>query len=41
MGGEEAPMSVKDGAKTAVRLAILPPDGPTGKFFHLEEEIPW
>ena len=33
--------SCEDGAKTAVRLAIIGPDGPTGKFFHLDEEIPW
>jgi NAD(P)-dependent dehydrogenase (short-subunit alcohol dehydrogenase family) len=41
MGGEQAPMDVAEGAKTAVRLALLGPDGPTGKFFHLEEELPW
>ncbi len=41
MGGEEAPMDVPEGAKTAVRLATLGPDGPTGRFFHLEEELPW
>jgi NAD(P)-dependent dehydrogenase (short-subunit alcohol dehydrogenase family) len=41
MGGKEAPLSVEVGAKTAVRLATLGPDGPTGRFFHLEEEIPW
>lgn len=41
MGGEEAPLSPGDGAKTAVRLALLDDDGPTGKFFHLNEELPW
>jgi len=41
MGGEQAPMDVTEGAKTAVRLALLGPDGPTGKFFHFDEEIPW
>ncbi len=41
MGGEQAPMSVENGAKTAVKLATLGADGPTGKFFHLEEEMPW
>lgn len=41
MGGEQAPMDVTEGAKTAVRLALLGPDGPTGKFFHFEEELPW
>ncbi|MEE9524902.1 MAG: SDR family oxidoreductase [Thermodesulfovibrionales bacterium] len=41
MGGDQAPMEVDEGAKTAVRLATLGPDGPTGKFFHFEEEMPW
>jgi NAD(P)-dependent dehydrogenase (short-subunit alcohol dehydrogenase family) len=41
MGGEEAPMDVTEGARTAVRLATLSPDGPTGKFIHFEEELPW
>jgi NAD(P)-dependent dehydrogenase (short-subunit alcohol dehydrogenase family) len=41
MGGDQAPMEVEEGAKTAVRLATLGPDGPTGKFFHFEEEMPW
>jgi len=41
MGGEQAPMDVAEGAKTAVRLALLGPDGPTGKFFHFEEELAW
>ncbi len=41
LGGEQAPMSVAEGAKTAVRLATLPPEGPTGKFFHFEDEVPW
>jgi len=41
MGGPHAPLSPVDGAKTAVRLATLGPDGPTGKFFHGEEELPW
>lgn len=41
MGGPEAPMDVTEGAKTAVRLATLGPEGLTGKFFHMEEEMPW
>lgn len=41
LGGPDAPMEVTEGAKTAVRLATLGPDGPTGKFFHMEEEMPW
>jgi NAD(P)-dependent dehydrogenase (short-subunit alcohol dehydrogenase family) len=41
MGGPQAPLSPVEGARTAVRLATLGPDGPTGKFFHGEEELPW
>jgi NAD(P)-dependent dehydrogenase (short-subunit alcohol dehydrogenase family) len=41
MGGDEAPMDVVEGAQTGVQLATLPPEGPTGGFFHLGETIPW
>ena len=41
MGGPQAPMDVSAGAQTSVRLALLPPDGPTGKFFHFDDTIPW
>lgn len=41
MGGPHAPLTPAEGAKTAVRLATLGPDGPTGKFFHEESELPW
>lgn len=41
MGGANAPMQPADGAKTAVTLATLPPDGPSGRFFHLGETLPW
>lgn len=41
MGGEAAPMEITDGAKTSVRLALLPEDGPTGGFFHMDETLPW
>lgn len=33
MGGEGAPLSVAEGAATAVWLATLPDDGPSGQFF--------
>jgi hypothetical protein len=32
---------VSEGAKTAIRLALLPADGPTGGFFHDSERLPW
>lgn len=41
MGGEGAPMEVSEGAETAVWLATLPVDGPTGGFFHKQEALPW
>ena len=41
MGGPHAPLTPAEGAETAVRLATLGPDGPTGKFFHEVEELPW
>lgn len=41
MGGGGAPLSVEQGADTAVWLARLPDDGPTGGFFHERRRIPW
>jgi NAD(P)-dependent dehydrogenase (short-subunit alcohol dehydrogenase family) len=41
MGSDRAPMEVVDGAKTAVALALLPDDGPTGGFVHLGETLSW
>jgi NAD(P)-dependent dehydrogenase (short-subunit alcohol dehydrogenase family) len=41
MGGSLAPMSIEDGAKTSVYLATLPKDGPSGGFFHLQDQLPW
>ena len=34
-------LSLEEGAKTAVTLATLPNDGPTGGYFHLGETLPW
>jgi NAD(P)-dependent dehydrogenase (short-subunit alcohol dehydrogenase family) len=41
MGGAGAPKSVEEGADTAVWLATLPDDGPTGGFFRNRKPIPW
>jgi NAD(P)-dependent dehydrogenase (short-subunit alcohol dehydrogenase family) len=41
MGGPGAQLSPEIGARTAVRLATLGADGPTGKFFHGDDELPW
>ena len=41
MGGEAAPRTPEEGADTALWLATLPPDGPSGGFFRDRERIPW
>jgi carbonyl reductase 1 len=39
MGGPAAPLSVEDGAKTPVYLALLPAGGPTGGFFARQRPV--
>ena len=41
MGGPGAPRTVQQGADTAVWLATLPDDGPTGGFFRDRKTIAW
>ena len=41
MGGSGAPRSVAEGADTAVWLATVPDDGPSGGFFRNRKPIPW
>ena len=41
MGGPGAPRTVAQGADTAVWLATLPDDGPSGGFFRDRKPIPW
>jgi len=41
MGGPNATRPVEEGAETAVWLATLPEDGPTGGFFRDMKPIPW
>jgi NAD(P)-dependent dehydrogenase (short-subunit alcohol dehydrogenase family) len=41
MGGTNAPLELEDGARTAVRLALLDDDGPTGEYFHMDQPLPW
>jgi len=41
MGGENAPRTPAEGADTALWLATLPKDGPSGGFFRDRERIPW
>ncbi len=41
MGTSSALLSVEEGAKTIVDLALLSESGPTGGFFHLNKSLPW
>jgi NAD(P)-dependent dehydrogenase (short-subunit alcohol dehydrogenase family) len=41
LGGSGATRSVEQGADTAVWLATLPDDGPSGGFFRDRQAIPW
>ncbi|NQX69891.1 SDR family oxidoreductase [Paenibacillus alba] len=41
IGGKYADMDVKESSRTSVKLATLPADGPTGKFYHADDELPW
>lgn len=41
MGGERAPRTPEEGADTAIWLATLPEDGPSGRFFRDREPIEW
>jgi NAD(P)-dependent dehydrogenase (short-subunit alcohol dehydrogenase family) len=41
MGGAAAPLSPEQGADTALWLATLPDDGPTGGFFRRRKAIAW
>lgn len=41
LGGPAATRSIEEGADTAVWLATLPDDGPTGGFFRDRKPIPW
>lgn len=41
MGGPAATMDLRQGTQTAVALATLPEDGPSGGFFHMGKPLPW
>jgi NAD(P)-dependent dehydrogenase (short-subunit alcohol dehydrogenase family) len=42
LGSDAAPMSVPDGAKTTVAVALLGSDGPNGRFiYEIDKELPW
>ena len=41
LNGHRGHQTVAEGAAEAVRLALLPDDGPTGGFFSSEQQQPW
>ncbi len=42
LGTDHAPMSVPDGAKTSVAVALRGADSPSGRFIHeINQELPW
>ncbi len=41
LNGYEGTQTVEEGAREAVRVALLGPDGPTGTFSRTEGVIPW
>jgi len=41
MGTENAQLEIPEGAKTSVELALIGEEGPTGKFIHAGENLPW
>ncbi len=41
MGTDAAPMSVEDGAKTTIELALANGNAPHGRYIHLGKELPW
>ena len=41
LGGEQAPMTIEDGAKTIVDLCLIDENGPSGGFIHNGQQLPW
>ncbi len=41
LGGSNATLELSEGGKTSAALALLDENGPTGKFMHFGETIPW
>ena len=41
LGGENAPLSVEEGAKTIVDLCLIDENGPTGGYIHMGQQLPW
>ena len=41
MNGGQGEITVPEGARTSVRLALIDADGPNGGYFHLDQVLPW
>jgi len=41
LGGEHAPLTVAEGAKTMVDLALEKTEFPSGSYVHLDSQLPW
>lgn len=41
MNGGEGELSIPDGAKSSVQMALISDDGPSGSFTHLGQTLPW
>ena len=41
LGGDQAPDEVAGSGATSARLATLGSDGPSGRFFHGDNPLPW
>lgn len=41
LGGKYADVDIVDSSRTSVKLATLSEDGPSGKFFYEDNELPW
>jgi len=41
LGGEGAPMTIEDGAKSIVDLCLIDENGPSGGYIHMGQQLPW
>lgn len=41
LGGEGAMLSIEEGAKTLIDLAMIEHDGPNGQFIYFNDTLPW
>ena len=41
MNGNRGTQTIPQGAAEAIRLALLPPEGPTGTFSDAQGPVPW